>query len=100
MAEFLYTVRATRGGMLTDGPTPEESQVLADHGSYIEGLARNGVVDTAGRTQNSDATTFGIVILRAEDESAARQIMENDPAVLHGVMRAELFPFRTAFRGR
>ena len=100
LAEFLYTVRAVREGMLTEGPTPEESRVLADHASYLEGLAKAGVVETAGRTQNLDASTFGIIILSADNESAARQVMENDPAVLGGVMRAELFPFRTAFRRR
>jgi len=37
-----------------------------------------------GRTQNNDESTFGIAIFEAEDESAARKIMEADPAVAGG----------------
>lgn len=49
-----------------------------------------------GRTQNSDESTFGIAIFKAENEEAARTIMENDPAVVGGVMQAQLFPYRIA----
>jgi uncharacterized protein YciI len=36
------------------------------------------------------------VILRADSEEAARNVVDNDPAVERQVMRAELFPFRIA----
>ena len=98
MPEFLYTVRPSRIEMLTDGPTSEEAHVLEAHARYVSGLASDGVVELAGRTQTADASTFGIVIFRAEDEHAARSIMEGDPAVEHGVMISELFPYRVAFR--
>ena len=49
-----------------------------------------------GRTQNNDENTFGICIFEAEDEAAARRIMENDPAVLGGVMTATLYPYKIA----
>lgn len=49
-----------------------------------------------GRTQNSDESTFGIAIFEAEDELAARRIMENDPAVAGGVMSARLYPYKVA----
>ena len=84
--------------MLSDGPTDEESSVLTEHARYIEALAMQGVVELAGRTQNTDATAFGIVILNAASETAARQIMLDDPAVKEGVMSASLFPYRVAFR--
>ena len=50
----------------------------------------------AGRTQTADSDTFGIVILKADDEAAARKLMKADPAVAHGVMHAALYPFRIA----
>lgn len=49
-----------------------------------------------GRTQNSDAPTFGSAIFRAESEDEGRSIMSNDPAVKEGVMRAELYPYKVA----
>lgn len=49
-----------------------------------------------GRTQNNDESTIGIAIFEAVDESAARTLMQNDPAVAEGVMTAELFPYQVA----
>ncbi|MFL5803143.1 MAG: YciI family protein [Roseiflexaceae bacterium] len=54
----------------------------------------------AGRTLNTDPSSFGIIILRADTEATARGIMEDDPAVQQGVMRAELFPYRIALPAR
>jgi uncharacterized protein len=49
-----------------------------------------------GRTQTTDAATFGIVIFRADSADEASRIVDEDPAVRASVMRAELFPFRVA----
>ncbi len=37
------------------------------------------------------------MLLRAGSEEAARRLVDDDPAVSHGVMRAELFPYRVAY---
>jgi uncharacterized protein YciI len=82
--------------MLSEGPTPEEERIVGDHYSYLKKLTDEGVVILAGRTLNTDETSFGIIIFRAESEEAARCIVADDPAVRGGVMRAELFPYRIA----
>lgn len=97
MHEFLYRLSVVRPEMLTDGPTPEEQAVVTEHAGYIQDLADRGVVTLAGRTQTNGPETFGIVILVADDDTAARSIMAQDPAVRDGVMDAVLYPFRTAF---
>jgi len=94
--QFLYRLQVTRLEMLRGGPTPEEARVVGAHLNYLKKLAEEGVVVLAGRTQTNDDTTFGIVILNAADEAAARAVMENDPAVKGSVMHATLFPFRVA----
>ena len=96
--EFLFMIRPIRVAMLTEGPTSEEETVLTDHFSYLKDLTDRGVVELAGRTLNSDETSFGTVILRADSEEAAREIMNGDPVVKRGVMRAELYPYRIALR--
>ncbi len=96
--EYLYTLKPTRLAMLTDGPTSDESEVLSRHAAYLERLAARGVVELAGRTQTADEYTFGIVVFRADGDDAARRIMQEDPAVRHGVMAAALFPYHIAFR--
>ncbi len=95
-AEFLYRIQPSRAEMLTTGPTLEELAATQAHFAFLEAARDAGVVFAAGRTLTTDERTFGIVILRAPDEQAAREFMEADPAVAAGVMRAELFPFRVA----
>ncbi len=82
--------------MLSDGPTPEEERIVGDHYSYLKKLTDQGVVILAGRTLNTDESSFGIIIFRADSEEAARRIVADDPAVRGGVMRAELYPYRIA----
>lgn len=82
--------------MLTDGPSQVESEILKSHFSYLEALTEQGVVVMAGRTLTADDSSFGIVIFKAESEGAAAELMQADPGVKEGVMRAELFPFRIA----
>lgn len=40
--------------------------------------------------------TFGIVVFEAKDQEAALGFMNGDPAVVAGVMTAELHPFSVA----
>lgn len=94
--QFLYRVQPTRPAMLSAGPTAEEAAIVADHFNYLKVLTSQGVLILAGRTQNTDETSFGIIIFRAESEDAARAIMNADPAVAKGVFRASLFPYRVA----
>jgi uncharacterized protein YciI len=91
--EFLYRIQLTRPALLIEEPTPEEREALGAHRAYLDRLAAAGVVLLFGRTQTTDATTFGIVIFRAASPDEARQVMADDPAVRAGVMRAEVFPF-------
>lgn len=98
-AEFLYRLQPTRPDMLTTGPTLEEAAATQAHFAYLSAARDAGVVLLAGRTLTADERTFGVVVFRAPDETAARELMEHDPAVVAGVMRAELFPFRVALWG-
>jgi uncharacterized protein len=91
--EFLYRIQPTRPALLIEGPTPAERDALGAHRAYLDRLAAAGVVLLFGRTQTTDAATFGIVIFRAASLDEARQVMADDPAVHASVMRAEVFPF-------
>ena len=98
--QFLYRIQPTRVAMLTEGPTEEEQQRAAEHFAYLKELTDQGTVILAGRTLTGDADSFGIVILSADSDAEAIRIMNADPAVKHGVMRGELFPFGVALMGR
>lgn len=96
LQEFLYMVRPTRASMVTEGPTPEEMEILGQHMSYLSGLTQRGEVLLFGRTQNNDEDTFGIVVFTAPSEDEARRLMNEDPAVRGGLMQATLYPYQVA----
>jgi len=92
--QFLYILHPTRPAMLTEGATPEEAAIVQTHFNNLERLVNEGVVILAGRTLVPDS--MGLVIFFAENETAARAIMESDPAIIGGVMRADLYPYSVA----
>ena len=96
MNQWLYHLVPARLGMVTDKATPEEIETVSRHFAYLKDLTEKGVMILMGRTQNNDEHTFGIAVFEAEDQSAARKIMENDPAVIGGVMTATLYPYKIA----
>lgn len=51
---------------------------------------------TAGKTDAVDEKGFGIVVFLAENDEEAEVFMKEDPAVIMGMMTAEVFPYRTA----
>jgi uncharacterized protein len=98
--QYLYRIQPARMEMLSDKPTAQEKAIIDEHSDYLQDLLTRGVLILAGRTLNSDPTSFGIVIYKAGSLGEALHIMENDPAVKKGVMLAELFPFRAALIGK
>jgi uncharacterized protein YciI len=94
--QYLYRIQPTRPEMLTEGPTPEEQRIVGEHFNYLKGLTEQGVVVLAGRTLNTDESSFGIIIFNAASDEGANAVATNDPAVRQGVMRATVFPYRVA----
>jgi uncharacterized protein YciI len=82
--------------MVVEGPTDDEARVVREHFAYLEQLVPQGTVLMAGRTLNNDERTFGMVVFVAASVAEAERIVNEDPAVRGGVMRAELFPYRIA----
>ena len=97
MNQYLYILRATRPELTVSGPTEEEMPALGAHAAYLERLSGEGVMIAAGRTLRNHVSDFGLAVFQAESDAAAEEIMRNDPAIVHGVMTAELFPYRIAF---
>ena len=96
MPQYLYRIQPTRPAMLSEGPTEQDSTIVAEHFGYLQQLAAAGQVLMAGRTTTADEHSFGLVVFTAASDDAAHALMSADPAVRQGVMRAELFPFRIA----
>ncbi len=97
--QWLYRIQPRRKDMLKKEPTEREGRLIGEHFAYLKDLTEKGVVLLAGRTLNTDASSFGIVIFLAKDEKEAGRIFESDPAVKGGVFRGEVYPYGVALVG-
>jgi uncharacterized protein len=96
---FLYTLRPRRLAMLTDGATPSEQALAAEHWAYSQDLLTKGTLIFAGRTLQRDPATFAFAVVRAPSLDSARLLAERDPAVAGGVFATEVFPFQPMLMG-
>jgi uncharacterized protein YciI len=96
MPQYAYRIQPTRNGMLADGPTADEADVIGRHFEYLRELTAEGRVLMAGRNLTADESSFGIVVFEAGSDAEAREMVAADPAVHHGVRHARLWPFRVA----
>jgi uncharacterized protein YciI len=79
--------------------TEPEIEAWGRHFTRLEQMRDNGTLILAGPTLGRINT--GVTIFEAPDESAARQFMDEDPAIAGGFASGELRPFRVSLlRGR
>ncbi|GAA1469533.1 YciI family protein [Microbacterium thalassium] len=95
MAQWLYRIVPARADMVDDA-TDDEAAVVGAHFRYLVELRDRGVLILAGRTQGEGPDTVGITVFEADDEPAARAIMNADPAVAAGVFAATLHRYAVA----
>lgn len=96
MPEYIYLIRPSRSGFFQQS-TPDEERTMAEHFEYLKKATIQGTVILAGPCLDE---TFGLVIIQAEDETAARAFMLDDPSVKANVMRSELHPMHVSLRGK
>lgn len=95
--QFIYVLRLVPRLYDDKAWTKEDNMALQRHVVQFQHAIETGELILAGRTLESGDKTFGIAIYKAPDEAGARQFMESDPAVVAGLMTAELHPFAVAF---
>jgi uncharacterized protein len=94
--QFLYTLKLIPELLVEKNWTDRENNMVYEHFKVLQDLLKENKLIMAGKTDNLDATTFGLVILQVDNEETARTIMENDPTVKGGIMTAELYPYSVA----
>jgi uncharacterized protein YndB with AHSA1/START domain/uncharacterized protein YciI len=92
---WLYTFVALKRDDLLQTLTDEEKQQFGAHAQYISDRCKEGTVVFAGPC--TDMKGPACVVLDARSEAEARALMDNDPAVKNGLMKAELHPVRLSF---
>jgi uncharacterized protein YciI len=94
--QFIYVLKLIPALLNEENWTVEQEAIVERHFAKLQGLLEEGKLVLAGKTDGLDEKTFGIVILEVDSEEEAKLIMNNDPAVAEGIMKAELFPYRVA----
>lgn len=78
--------------------TEEESEIMSKHFLYLQEKLREGKLIIAGPVTTGE---FGLSVVETESEEEAREMMNNDPAVLAGIMKPTMYPYRVSLlRGR
>jgi uncharacterized protein len=96
--QFIYVLRLVPRLHADAAWTKEDEMVISRHLTRFRHAIDKGELILAGRTKEPGDKTFGIAIFEAADEEAARAFMESDPAVVAGLMTAELHPFAVALQ--
>lgn len=94
--QFIYILRLVPRLHDDKAWTEDDKAAVARHFNRFKDAINSGQLILAGRTQEPGEKAFGIAIFQAADENGARAFMNSDPAVVAGVMVAELHPFGVA----
>lgn len=98
---YLVELKGTRPGWPED-ITKDEEKIMEEHFQYLKELTLKGKVLMAGPVFGQ----FGLIVLRVSGEEEARQIMNSEPSVVHGVHTYDLYEMITSlmanniYRGR
>lgn len=96
--QFVYVLRLVPRLHDDKAWTDADKASTSRHFAHLTAATKAGQVILAGRTMEPGSKTFGLVIFEADDETAARAFMQSDPAVVEGVMTAELHPYQVALQ--
>ena len=77
----------------------EERQLMVQHGKYLLSAYEAGKLHIYGPVMAPEGA-FGMAVFDAADEAAVRKVMDEDPSVLSGMNRYEVYPMMIgALRG-
>jgi len=98
MSYFIYQLRLAPLYRNESNWTEHTREIISAHFNYLKENCDKGQVLLAGRTALSieEVNNYGICIFKSESAREAEKFMDNDPAVINGVMLARLFPFSMA----
>jgi uncharacterized protein YciI len=94
--QYVYVLKLVERLWVVDAWTKQDNAIVDQHFTYLKALLANRQLILAGKTGGNDEATFGLVIFEALDDEEAQRIMENDPSVKQGIMRATLSSYHVA----
>lgn len=90
----LFAVELKTGPRWVAGKPPPEQEHFREHSANLRMLREQGRLVLGARYSDK-----GFIVLAADSESAARAMMEQDPAIRNGIFSYELHPFAVFYGG-
>lgn len=91
---FALLMKATSPEFFKKVAEPQGQRLVGEHFKRLQTLTKEGVIIFSGHSLNKDDTGFGIIVVRAESETAARKVMDEDQLVKAGLVRGTVLPFQ------
>ncbi len=92
--KWIYVLRLCQRLWDSDNWSSEDAAIIQQHFEYLKSLTETGTMIMVGRTDVDMKDNIGIAVFAANTKEEAEGIMNADPCIMHGIMTAELFPFR------
>jgi len=96
MQQFIYILHLQPQFRKAENWNDNTNRIVGEHFNYLKSLNEKGIAILVGKSDYDidNPDNFGMCIFQAENMDAAKELMNNDPCILNGVMYAELHPFR------
>lgn len=95
--EFLYIIRPHKENF-AETMNEDEARIMGIHFAYLQDMMKQGKLILAGPVLTGE---MGLCIIEASSIAEAEEMMNNDPAVVNGIVSAKLYPYRVSLlRGR
>ncbi len=92
---FLYHLVLADEYRNSNNWTEDTRNLIREHAQFLADLGKKGKLGFAGRTdfKTESEHLFGIALIKANDLESAKKLLAEDPAVVHGIQKASVFPF-------
>jgi uncharacterized protein YciI len=90
----LFAVEIRTGPAWAADKPPPQQAYFREHSAHLRRLRDQGLLVLGARYGDK-----GLVVLAAENEAAARALVEQDPSMQHGTFRYELHEFGVFYGG-
>ncbi len=94
--EFVYKLILEDRLFQEENWTEKDEKIVSEHFNHLLQLKEQNKLILAGKTAGLDTTTYGLCIFTADSLKEATAIMNNDPAVKSGIMKATLHEYNIA----
>jgi len=90
--QFFVRLNGTREDW-PNNMTPDEEKIMSEHFHYLKDLVKQEKVLMAGPVFEP---VFGLIVVQAGSKAEAREMVEKDPSVVHGLHTFEISPMRVS----